>query len=90
MAFGELERGKWWTEGVLRGLAESKSVQITSIRWRERDGGSWRLRVVTPQGTLYETFSHAELKTLTANERVRTSVERRLVRLIRGEKLISP
>ncbi len=41
--------------------------------------------VATPQGSLYERFSTAELKTLTADESVRTSVEQCLVRLIGGD-----
>ena len=39
MSLEELQRGKWCIEGVLRWLAESESVQITSIGWRGRDGG---------------------------------------------------
>ena len=42
--------------------------------------------VVTQQGTLYETFSEAELKTLMTDESVRTSVEQRLVRLVVGDE----
>ena len=83
MALEELQRGKWWIEGVLRWLTSSGSVQITSIGWRDRGGGGrHELEVVTPQGTLCETFSNAELKILMTDESVRTSVERRLVTLI--------
>ncbi len=87
MALEELQRGKWWIEGVLRWLTESESVQITSVGWRDHDGGDrHELEVVTPQGTLCETFSKAELKTLMTDESVRTSVERRLVRLVGGDE----
>ncbi len=88
MALEELQRGKWWIEGVLRWLtAESESVQITSIGWRDRGGsGRHELEVVTPQGTLYETFSKAELETLMTDESVRTSVEQRLVRFVGGDE----
>ena len=42
---------------------------MTSIWCRDRDGGGrHELEVVTPQGTLYETFSKAELKTLMTDE----------------------
>ena len=87
MALEELQRGKWWIEGVLRWLTEPESVQITSIGWRDHDGGGkHELEVVTPQGTRCETFSNAELKTLMTDESVRTSVERRLASLIGGDK----
>ncbi len=86
MALEELQRGKWWIEGALRWLAESESVQITSIGWRGRDGGGQELEVVTQQGTLYETFSEAELKTLMTDESIRTSIEQRLVRGVVGDK----
>ena len=83
MALEELQREKWWIEGVLRWLTSSESVQITSIGWRDHDGGGrHELEVVTPQGTLYEMFSKVELKTLMTDKSVRTSVERRLVRLV--------
>ncbi len=86
-ALKELQRGKWWIEGVLRWLAESESVQITSIGWRDHDGGDrHELEVVTLQGTRSETFSKAELKTLMTDESVRTSVEQRLVRLVVGDE----
>ena len=87
MALEELQRGKWWIEGVLRWLTESESVQIMSIGWRDRDdGGRHELEVVTPQDTRCETFSKAELETLMTHESVRTSVEQRLVRLIAGDE----
>ena len=38
------------------------------------------------QGTLYETFSEAELKTLMTDENIRTSIEQRLVRDVVGDK----
>ena len=72
---------------MLRWLAESESVQITSIGWRDHDGGDrHELEVVTLQGTRCETFSKAELKTLMTDESVRTSVEQRLVRLVVGDE----
>ena len=56
---------------------------MTRIWCRDRDGGGrHELEVVTLQGTLYETFSKAELKTLMTDESLSTSVERRLVRLV--------
>ncbi len=68
-------------------IAQSESVQITSIGWRDHDGGDrHESEVVTPQGTLYETFSKAELETLMTDESVRTSVEQRLVRLVVGDE----
>ncbi len=68
-------------------IAQSESVQITSIGWRDHDGGDrHESEVVTPQGTLYETFSKAELETLMTHESVRTSVEQRLVRLVVGDE----
>ncbi len=83
MAIDELQAGKRWIEGVLRWLAESESVQITSIEWRDREEGSrHELEVVTPQGAFYKTFSNAELRTVTIDESVRTSVELRLAILI--------
>ena len=88
MALEELQRGKWWIEGVLRWLtAQSESVQITSIGWRDQDGGGrHELEVVTSQGTPYETFSKAELKVIMTEESVRTSVDQRLVRLVVGDE----
>ena len=83
MAIDELQTGKRWTEGVLRWLAESESVQITSIGWWDHDGGDrHELEVVTPQGAFCKTFSNAELRTVTIDEGVRTSVELRLAILI--------
>ena len=86
MALEELQRGKWWIEGLLRWLTDqSELVQITSIGWRDHDDGDrHELEVVMPQGTLYETFSKAELETVVTHESVRTSVEQRLVRLVVG------
>ena len=86
MALEELQRGKWWIEGMLRWLTDqSELVQITSIGWRDHDDGDrHELEVVMPQGTLYETFSKAELETVMTHESVRTSVEQRLVRLVVG------
>ncbi len=43
-------------------------------------------KVVTSQGTLYETFSKAELKAIMTEESVRTSVDQRLVRLVVGDE----
>ena len=69
------------TEAAWR-LAQSESVQITSIVWRDHDGGDrHESEVVTPQGTRCEMFSKAELKTLMTEESVRTSIEQRLVGL---------
>ena len=84
MVLEELQRGKWWIEGMLRWLTDqSELVQITSIGWRDHDDGDrHELEVVMPQGTLYETFSKAELETVMTHESVRTSVEQRLVRLV--------
>lgn len=88
MALEELQRGKWWIEGMLRWLTDqSELVQITSIGWRDHDGGDrHELEVVMPQGTRCETFSEAELETVMTHESVRTSVEQRLVRLVVGDE----
>ena len=86
MALEELQRGKWWIEGLRRWLTDqSELVQITSIGWRNHDDGDrHELEVVMPQGTRCETFGKAELETLMTDESVRTSVEQRLVRLVAG------
>ncbi len=63
MALEELQRGKWWIEGVLRWLTSSGSVQIMSIGWRDHDGGDrHELEVVTLQGSRCETFSKGRVE----------------------------
>ena len=78
------ETGKRWIEAVRRALAESEWVQITSIEWHERTDGVHDLRVVTPQGSLSECFTKADLDKIPADDDARAAVEIRLATLIAG------
>ena len=73
-----------WKSGseLLHALEASQWVEITSIDWREREGGIHELVVVTPDGTVTEGFSGAVLQKLPADDDVRATVESRIARLI--------
>ena len=72
------ETGKQWIEAVLRALAKSDWVQITSMEWHERTDRVHELRVITPQGPLSACFSRADIdKTLTDKD-TRAAVEHQL------------